>query len=245
MAQLTQPQTSGFQVDDMPPAGTYCAVILDIIDLFGVQRPRFENPSEKETLDVTRFLFGYQGQDGRNYKIQTREMRISGNVKAKLYQLLTGLLGHPPKYGWDYCELRGRPAMITVMHQQGRRDPSKTYAAIASVAPIPHQLLGAVPPVAAFNYTRDPAMAGAQVQQQQQQPQQQQPPHPPAEAAAPHPAPAAAPQPPPPYQYPLHVPQGPPPPQSQPAAPAPQQQQTQPPTALWNPETDDPTEVPF
>jgi len=239
MAQLTQPQTSGFQVDELPPAGTFCGVILDIIDLFQVQRPKFENPNEKETLDVTRFLFGFQGQDGRNYKIQTREMRISGNSKSKLFQFLTGLLGHPPKYGWDYCELRGRPAMITVMHQQGRKDPTKTYAGIASVAPLPHQLLGAVPPVAAFNYVRDPLQGaqGAPVQ-------------PPVQSLPPRPLPAPAPQPvqqQAPHQYPLPVP---------PAYAAPQQQASatprppatqgpQPPAALWNPETDDPDEIPF
>ena len=261
MAQLTQPQTSGFQVDELPPAGTFCGVILDIIDLFQVQRPKFENPSEKETLDVTRFLFGFQGQDGRLYKIQTREMRISGNSKSKLFQFLTGLLGHPPKYGWDYCELRGRPAMITVMHQQGRKDPTKTYAGIASVAPLPYQLQGAVPPMAAFNYVRDPQQ-GAGGSTPAPQPPTQRPSTPapaPVQQSYPQPQPQPAP-----YQYPMHLPQGPaglaqiapaqsaeptPPPASapavaQPSAPAPGVPH-QPPTALWNPETDDPSEIPF
>lgn len=272
MAQLTQPQTSGFQVDELPPAGTFCGVILDIIDLFQVQRPKFENPSEKETLDVTRFLFGFQGQDGRLYKIQTREMRISGNAKSKLFQFLTGLLGHPPKYGWDYCELRGHPAMLTVMHQQGRKDPTKTYAGIASVAPLPHQLQSAAPPVAAFNYVRDPQQGTQDSTPAPAQLQQFAPSAAAAQTAYPHnghtpqqPQPA-------PYQYPLHVPQGspqqptatPPQPQQQPPTPPtpaqqPQQAQQsatpptpalpqqpqQPPTGLWNPETDDPNEVPF
>lgn len=282
MAQLTQPQNSGFQIDELPPAGTFVAVILDIVDLFGVERPKFENPAEKETLDVTRFLFGLQAQDGRLFKIQTREMRISGNPKAKLYQFLTGLLGHQPKYGWDYCELRGRPAMITVMHQQGRKDPSKTYANIATVAPLPHQLQNAVPPVAAFNYVREQAQAGgAPAAQPQQQPAVPQASYP-ANGYAPQqpqqmpPYPPQAPQQPPAYQYPMHLPQQPPampagaqpsvqPTTQPPAAPTPaapvqapataplpsQSGHTpppapqQPPTQLWNPETDDPDEIPF
>ncbi len=255
MAQLIQPQNSGFSVDELPPAGTFCAVVLDIIDLFGVQRPKFENPAEKETLDVTRFLFGFQGQDGRFYKIQTREMRISGNSKSKLFQFLTGMLGHPPRYGWDYCELRGRPAMITVMHQQGRKDPTKMYAGIASVAPLPHQLQHAVPPIAAFNYVREA--------QQGNPPSAQFPqaaPHSPAPAPAipqqGYPAQVVQPQPQPaPYQYPLHVPMGqsapapravqPPVPPAMPAQVSPQAAPQQAPTGLWNPETDDPNEVPF
>lgn len=256
MAQLIQPQNSGFSVDELPPAGTFCAVVLDIIDLFGVQRPKFENPAEKETLDVTRFLFGFQGQDGRFYKIQTREMRISGNSKSKLFQFLTGMLGHPPRYGWDYCELRGRPAMITVMHQQGRKDPTKMYAGIASVAPLPHQLQHAVPPIAAFNYVREAQQQGNPPSGQfQQVPRRGLAPAPVAPQQV-YPAQLPQPQPPPtPQQYPLQVPMGQPTPAqgaTQPSAPPAMPAQVPPlavpqqaPKGLWNPETDDPNEIPF
>lgn len=232
MAPLTQPQSSGFNVDELVPAGTYAAVILDIIDLFGVQRPKFQNPQEKETLDVTRFLFGFQGQDGRYYKIQTREMRISGNTKAKLYQFLQGILGTPPKYGWDYCSLVGKSAMITVMHQQGRRDPSKTYAGIASIAPLPQQMQSSVPPVSAFNYTREQNTPQSQPAPQRpttptQAPQQtwQQP-----QAAPAHPAPQQS---------------WTPPQQAQPSAQPQQPAAQQAPTGLWNPETDGDDNCPF
>lgn len=237
MAQLTQPQSSGFNVDELAPAGTYAAVILDIIDLFGVQRPKFQNPQEKETLDVTRFLFGFQGQDGRYYKIQTREMRISGNTKAKLYQFLQGILGTPPKYGWDYCSLVGKSAMITVMHQQGRKDPSKTYAGIASVAPLPQMLANAVPPIAAFNYKREQA----QGQTPQQPMQQQSYPNNGYNQTTPAPQqPAQIPVQPQPTQMQMATPA---PVTTQPQAQAPQAQQ--PPSTQWDPEVDPESDCPF
>ena len=75
MAQLKQPESNGFEITDLAPAGTFIATCLQVQDQFGVERPKFENPAEKETLDVTRFLFGFQGQDGRTYRVQTHEFR--------------------------------------------------------------------------------------------------------------------------------------------------------------------------
>lgn len=149
MATIQPPQTAGFDIDALAPAGTYIATCLEVQDQFGVERPKFENPQEKEILDVTRFLFGFKGQDGRPYKVQSFEFRISGSPKSNLFKFLTSWLGSPPKYGWDYCELQGQGAMITVAHKQSR-DGTKTYANLVGISPVIDQLKAQVLPIEAF-----------------------------------------------------------------------------------------------
>lgn len=160
MAVITQPESNGFAIEALAPAGTFIATCLDVQDQFGVERPKFENPQEKETLDVTRFLFGFRGQDGKFHKVQSFEFRISGSPKSNLFKFLTSWLGHPPKYGWDYCELKGQGAMITVAHKQSR-DGSKTYANLVGIAPVIDQLKEQVLPLSAFQQSAAPEQPAA------------------------------------------------------------------------------------
>ena len=78
MAIIQEPTANGFDTGALAPAGTFVATCLDIQDQFGVDRPKFENPQETEKLDITRFLFGFSGQDNQTYKVQSFEVRISG-----------------------------------------------------------------------------------------------------------------------------------------------------------------------
>ena len=200
MAKLNQPESAGFEIGDLAPAGTHIATCLEVQDQFGVERPKFENPNEKETLDVTRFLFGLRGQDGRSYRVQSFEFRISGSPKSNLFKFLTSWIGYPPKYGWDYCELKGQGAMITVAHKQSR-DGTKTYANLIGISPVIDQLKAQVLPLEAFAQAQAPSQPQAPApgtQVPQPAPQQPQ-------------APAGG------YQQPTMPPQG------QPTAAAPQQ----------------------
>ncbi len=156
MAILTQPEPSGFELGPLAPNGTYVATSLEIQDEFGVERPKFENPQESEKLDVTRFLFGFKGPDGKLYKVQSFEFRISGSTKSNLFKFLTSWLGQAPKYGWDYCELKGHGAMITVSHKLSR-DGTKTYANIVGISPVIDQLKDQVLPIEAFAQPQPPA----------------------------------------------------------------------------------------
>lgn len=149
MAIINEPTSNGFEIGALAPAGTYVATCLDIQDQFGVDRPKFENPQEMEKLDVTRFLFGFRSPDGQIYKVQSFEFRISGSPKSNLIKFLTSWLGHAPKYGWDYCELKTQGAMITVAHKQSR-DLTKTYANIVGISPVIDQLKAQVLPIEAF-----------------------------------------------------------------------------------------------
>ena len=139
MAILTPPKTNRvFDVgEETPPRGTFIATCIDIRDMFGVERPKFNNPSELEKVDLTAFLFGFRAKDGTAHRIASRSFKISGNEKSGLYQFLKAWLGQAPKYGWDYCELKGAKALVTVDHQPSRTQPGAVYAIIATISPLP------------------------------------------------------------------------------------------------------------
>ena len=140
MAVLQQPVASGnvFQEligDDLAPAGTYVATVIDIRDEFGVQRTRFQS-TEIETVDLTTFLFGFRDAQGYEHRVSSRRMKISGNEKAALFLFLKCLLGRAPQYGWDYMACKGAQCLVTV-EQITKRDGSDAFAAIAALSPVP------------------------------------------------------------------------------------------------------------
>ena len=122
--------------DDVAPAGTWVATIIDIRDQFGVVRPSFDNPQVTEVVDLTTFLFGFRDQAGQPHRIASKTMRISGNEKSTLFGFLKAAMGCAPKYGWDYCELKGKRCLITVAHEQ-KRNGQGIYPTIAALCPVP------------------------------------------------------------------------------------------------------------
>lgn len=126
--------------DALPPAGTFIATVIDIHDIFGVQRQRYQS-TETEKVDLTCFLFGFRDAHGHPHRVASRMMRISGNEKAALFNFLKSLLGRAPAYGWDYCNLKGQKCLLTVEHVQ-KRDGSGVFAAIAALSPLPEGYSG-------------------------------------------------------------------------------------------------------
>ncbi len=127
---------------NLPPKGTYAATIIDIVDKYGVERRKFEQPDQMEKVDLTAFLFGFRDREGNAHKIDSKPMRISGNEKSALYAFLTSVLGEAPKMGWDYCALKGRKVLITIAHAEGGKS-GQTYASIATVSPLPDGFVAA------------------------------------------------------------------------------------------------------
>lgn len=158
MAVLQAPKSTagiGPRITELAPKGTYLATILDIVDKFGVERPKYDNPTEIEKLDITTFVFGFKAKDGKQYLVKTGDspitaMRISNGEKAKLRGFLTQLTGETPKDGWDYCELKGSGAQITVAHKESKKT-GNPYAVVASVAPVMEEVKDKVLPVSAFS----------------------------------------------------------------------------------------------
>lgn len=166
MAVLQQPVVGGNvfadQIgDDLAPAGTYVATVIDIVDEFGVQRQKFQS-TEVETVDLTTFLFGFRDVQGYERRVASRRMKISGNEKASLFGFLKSLLGHAPQYGWDYMALKGAQCLVTVEHIQ-RRDGTGVFAGIAALSPVPASMAGNGPPPSPGGYG-EPRVAGAGAQ---------------------------------------------------------------------------------
>jgi hypothetical protein len=133
---------------DIAPTGTWVATIVDVCDEFGIVRPKFEHPNETETVDLATFLFEFLDEQNVPHLIASKSMRISGNEKAALYGFLKSILGVAPKYGWDYCEIKGAQCLLTVEHKP-RRDGSSVFPMIATLSPIPASMRQPAPaPVA-------------------------------------------------------------------------------------------------
>ncbi|MBX3744140.1 MAG: hypothetical protein KF833_02420 [Verrucomicrobiae bacterium] len=160
MAVLTQPtDTSNPFIEvignDLAPAGTYIATVLDVRDEFGVVRTKFQS-TETEKVDLTTFLFGFRSPQGLPHRVASRRMKISGNEKSALFAFLKALLGKAPEYGWDYCTLKGAKCLLTVEHVK-RKDGVGVFASIAALSPVPQGLVAPAAPA--------PVPAPAPVQQ--------------------------------------------------------------------------------
>lgn len=153
MAIITKPKSTSFDIGALPPAGMYIATCLEINDLFGAQRQNFDNPAQQELRDVTRFLFGFRGADGKLYKVQSFEFRISGSPKANLIKFLNAWLGRIPEYGWDYCELKEQGACITVEHKPSA-DGARTFGNIVGIAPVSEEKRSGILPLSTFTATK-------------------------------------------------------------------------------------------
>ena len=125
--------------------GQYLAVCLDVKDSFGIQRQKYEDPSQIETVDVCRFLFGTQ--DGQ--MIQTGEMKISAHEKSKLSGVLTSWTGSPKGAGFDTESLKGKGAMINIVEKVSQK--GRTYMDITSITPVMQGMEAQVPQPSQFN----------------------------------------------------------------------------------------------
>lgn len=157
-----QAETSnGFQIEGLAPSGDYVATCLDIQDEFQVTRRKFQS-EETEQIDVTRFLFGFQSPDGMKHMVQTWEMKISGSPKSKLFNFLSAWLGTAPQMGWDYCELKGKGAVIKVGNKTSSM--GKQYSYVEGISPTRTSLADysdKVVPAEAFGYTANAVSAPA------------------------------------------------------------------------------------
>jgi len=141
---------TGWDVPEVCPAGTQVAICLEIKDVFDVTRGKYEDPTQTEVVDLTRFLFGVCAVDGQLYRVQTHELKISAHERAGLMKLLTSWTAKPLSelIGWDYCEMQGKTAQLIVIHRTSKL--GRVYAAIETVTPLHPQLAAAAPTLEAF-----------------------------------------------------------------------------------------------
>ena len=148
---------SGWDIQPCRP-GQYLAICLDVKDTFGVQRPKYDNPAEIETLDVCRFLFGTQ--DGQ--LVQTGEMKISAHEKSKLVGVLTSWTGQAQGAGFDTETLKGKGCMINVVEKTSQK--GRKYADITSITPVMTGMEAQIPQASHFTIPGESAPTPAPVQ---------------------------------------------------------------------------------
>lgn len=138
MAILTAPKHTHMFDDtsEDAPTGTFAATCIGIRDVFDVERRKFQS-DETERVNLTAFLFGFRDRNGQPYKVASRTFRISGNDKSSLFAFLKSWLGKAPQMNWDYAELKGHKALITIERIPSTRNPGQFIPAIASISPLP------------------------------------------------------------------------------------------------------------
>ena len=140
---------TGARIKETAPAGTHIATCVHVSDQFGVQRKTFDDPNKMETVDLATFYFGIKSKDGKMFLARSKEMKISGHPKSGLVIFLTGWLGKPPEVGWDYSNMKGEAAQVTIAHKTSAIS-GNTYAVMNSCTPCIEQVKAFAPPAADF-----------------------------------------------------------------------------------------------
>lgn len=148
---------SGLNIEHLAPAGPYVATCIKIIDIFGVMRQKFQS-QEMIKKDITRFVFGVYTPDKKLYIVQTFEFTISTSKDANLMAFLKAWTGQDAKIGWDYIEMEGKGAALVIQHVASKKNPSKSYAQIASIGPVFPQMVPMVAPKEVFAKLLDAAL---------------------------------------------------------------------------------------
>lgn len=135
MAVLTQPKSTVTYDGPIPEPGSYAAVCSKIEDKFQVTRKKFQS-EETEVVDLTTFWFKFTDDSGTEYEIPTKSMLISGHEKSALFKFLKQWLLKPPPYGWDYCAMQGKNALIGIQVEKGKQG-DREFVNISSISPLP------------------------------------------------------------------------------------------------------------
>jgi hypothetical protein len=150
MAILEAPkQFSRIKLEGLAIKGTFIATCIDVEDRFGVQRKKYES-EDMETVNLTRFYFGYKGKDGTPHIVATKPLKLSAHEKSELVKLITAWTTDKPGPGFDTQKMLGKGAQITVAHVEGGRGNGQRFANILSVGPVMDGMEASILPAASF-----------------------------------------------------------------------------------------------
>jgi hypothetical protein len=155
MAILQQPKSqTRIKLEGLVPKGTVIATCIEVEDAFGVQRPRFDDPTTTETVDLTWFYFGWKDKQGVPYVVRSKPFKLSLHEKSALFQFLKAWRGEPPISGFDTETMIGAGAQITIEH--GVSAKGKVFANIGAIAPVMEGLESKIVPVPFFKDCLEP-----------------------------------------------------------------------------------------
>jgi len=145
----TKAPKSRILIPELPPKGVHICTCLEIEDELNFERPKFDDPTQIEVVDLTSFYFGFKLKTGEAFAIRSRRMKISLHEKSSLYSFLSSWLGTNPKGGFDTASLIGQGAQISISHQLSTKG-TQTFANISTISPVMEDLKGKVLAIGAF-----------------------------------------------------------------------------------------------
>jgi hypothetical protein len=124
---------------ELPPAGTHISRCYAIIDL-GTQEVLWQNKAKLQPKVHIRWELCHElMEDGKPFSVGEKYTN-STDPKANLRHHLESWAGRsmtPSEVeGFDLSKLLGKACQLTVSHEPGKRDPSKTYAVVKAVTPL-------------------------------------------------------------------------------------------------------------
>ena len=130
------------------PAGNELAVCYSVIDLGTQWNPHFEKHARKVLIqwEVPEYRIKIE-RDGKELDLPraiSKQYTLSLHEKSNLRKDLEAWRGKgftaEELAGFDVANIAGHACMLQIIHEAGRKDPSKVYAKIASVSSVPRQM---------------------------------------------------------------------------------------------------------
>jgi hypothetical protein len=123
----------------MHPEGAFAAICVDVIDL-GMQESNFDGKTKMQHKVRIAFLTSEKQENGEPSYISQR-FTASLDDRATLRSFLESWRGRKftaeEALGFDMETLVGVGAMLEIIHEAGRKDPSKVYDNIFRIGRLP------------------------------------------------------------------------------------------------------------
>ena len=141
---ITAPPFEG-KTRELIPAGNYVARCYRMIEVGTVET---EFQGQKKTVKKVRIgwelpteLKVFKEENGEQPMVIDKEYTMFMSDKANLRKDLESWRGKAfsddEAKNFDITKLLGAPCMINIIHEAGKKDPSKKYQKIASITPLP------------------------------------------------------------------------------------------------------------
>lgn len=126
---LPTAQSTNFE---LPKTGRVQAVCSEVMDLGEVANPYQDGKPQR--MVKFRFLVDQDNAAGKKLEITSKPMALKNHEKASLTIFLQDWLGEEFKEPVNLNSLKGRNAMLKIIHVQGQKN---TFANIKSIEPLP------------------------------------------------------------------------------------------------------------
>jgi len=129
---------------ELIPPGTYIARCYSMVDL-GTHDDEFQGRKKKThkvriTWELPTETRVFKPENGEQPFVISKEFTLSMAEKANLRGFLTSWRGKPftaeEAMAFDVTKLLGVPCQLSIIHEQGRKDPTRQYERISAITPL-------------------------------------------------------------------------------------------------------------